>query len=211
MKSSILFVSGFILVSFASVQGTTIAFNALNGVFRASDGNPLPDGSPVRVGVFDPSFNYNDIFAFSSMPDLVNSSSFTAYEDLQAGSMQTVASGGFVSFSVQNVPPLSNTPFQAVAFHDPGSGGPIQWGVFENPTPTTGWFVPSTEAPPLNTTTVDLGGVGGGVGGATLAHVGLLVSNNGFVDGQLAIPEPSTYALLGLGGALLFGFLRRRR
>ena len=204
-RSYIVRLSAFILLaSFASVQGATINFNAINGVFRGSDGNVLPDGSPVRVGLFDGSFNFDDIFGFSSMTDLVNSSSFTAYEDLQSGSgpLETDFGGGFASFSVENVPPMATTPFQVVAFHDPGSGL-HEWGVFQNPSDTQ-WQIPFPGIPPSDFVTPDLGD-------ATSALVGQLVPNNGFVDGQLAVvPEPSTFALLGLGGAVLFGFLRHR-
>jgi len=107
------------------------------------------------------------------------------------------------AFNTVNAGFLSNSPFDSAAGNSASGGGDQNWGVA--PTATLGDLLGGIST--TGTFNVEIYFDAG-------SSIGTLFSNNGgsnFIATMEVVPEPSTYALLGLGAAFGLWQLRRRR
>jgi len=172
-------------------------------------GVPVPDGNYVEIGYFTPGFNISaNADNLSALAGAWQQLDFTTTKQIfgQGGRFGSTASTSSTSFDNQKIVLWL---FKTTGNAAPVSGfGNVQgYGLYSGPysgsvPPAPNWLFPLRDAmPPANSITVNSLQV-------DTAYFGTFDANHLLLA---AVPEPSTYALLALGGVLVLAARSRKR
>lgn len=194
------------LLSSASVlQAVSITYSA-TGSARPVDAsnNFLPVGALVRLGNFTPGFD----FATNGTNLSALNAAFTEYATVFTTAPGQTPRPGTID-GTANVTGILGKQLYMWIFNTAAADTASQWGIFTYNSPA--WLAGGDEA--TDSTSIGLGSASNP--GFTIdVKVGSTFLNGTTTTGKLAvieaIPEPSTYALMGLG-LVVVGFLARRR
>jgi hypothetical protein len=180
----------------------TVEYGALGNSIRDPDGSGADSGQLVRLGTFPTNFDFSANQTFSSLD-----AAFTQFDTTTIAGGAGTTEGQFFDSVV-----LTNSAFfgkllYVWVLNTPTASNPTAWLILTSTDPN--WVTP-TAGPDF--TAIDTSDPGvfvpfGALGGS-LANI---TSPNGKDWQIIAVPEPSTYALLVLGSAAALVARRRRR
>ncbi len=142
-------------------------------------------------------------------------SKFNANSATGLADLQLMTWGGSSVATVQTTPTMtSGNGWNHYAITASRSGNTVTWGVYENGNPIT--FIGGINSAGISTSANALGmTIGQSIGTQQFGFNGVMVDDIRFYDGILSqaevmslVPEPSSFAMIALGGLMLF--LRRR-
>ena len=204
LRSSLALVAAAALLPSAA-QAASIDYGSVGNVILNPDGvSPSLTGNAVRVGTFAPGFD----FSLNSTNFAATNSAFTEYDNTVIGS-----GGAPVGQFFDTTPFLSGITGVRIfvwVFDSPNPAAATAWAIV---TSNDGNWVGPADGP--NSTSVDTSDAGvfipmGALGQRVPAPP--LTTANGFNIQMIAVPEPSTYAMLAVGAlGLAWGVFRRRR
>ncbi len=217
IKTALLSAIAFLFLGVATPFAGTVNWGAAtdNGLANAS-GVKLPAGSLLLVGAFDIT---DAVIQANASNVAFLSSHFSTFGTSSIGNNVGGQPGFFFQQTVGNFD--TTTPFPVAglsiyiwAFNASTMGAATQQGIFSQ-TLDADWDFPH-DSDIVTTTTIDITDLTNAAGTALIAGADIVVGNfqqgpGNTLDFNLAvIPEPSTYALVLVGGIALF-YLRRRR
>ena len=186
--------------------GTSTALTLADGV------TGVPQGSLVELGIFKNSLSDAAIAALGANPTAIQNA-FSVWASDTIGD-NTSAEGAFGTTTDSPGTGFFNSPAFLVVFNNINPSLATQVSVCKGP-----WVFPASNGAPTATFTVDdltadmvlIGGYAAG----TYSDVGVNGDTQWFGEGansvELAVPEPSTYALVSMSLLGLWGLRRRRR
>ena len=201
-------------VSAAHVNAMKVDWQANgNTALTLADGvTGVPQGSLVELGIFKNSLSDAAIAALGVNPTAIQNA-FSAWASDTIGD-NVNAEGAFGSASDSPGIGFFNSSAFLVVFNNINPSLATQVGVIKGP-----WVFPASNGADKATFYVDdvtavmvlIGGYGSGTYSDSTLNGGTDWFGDGANSVELAVPEPSTYALVSMALAGLIGLIRRRR
>lgn len=199
----------FLLLAALAIVGTiparaqvTVEYGALGNNILNPDGTAADPGQLVRLGTFPTNFDFSANQTFASLD-----AAFTQFETTTIAGASDTTEGQFFDSVVLTNSAFFNKLLYVWVLNTTTASDPTAWLILTSTDPN--WVTPPA-GPEFTTIDTSDPGVFVPVGAFGTAITNSLSPNG--VDWQLvAVPEPSTYALVAVGSAAVLIARRRRR
>ena len=193
-------------VGSAAYAQVTVDYSATVDSILDTNGSLAPIGDAVLLGNFPSGFDFSTHQTYAS---LTASGGFTQFDST------TISSPGKFADEVifQTGSPALGKQLYIWILNNPDPTQATAWVILTNNDTTSQWFVPNAPPDFVSPDTSDIGVVipsgAFGVGVFNAAEPNGTNKTDWKMTSMAAIPEPSTYALIGLGALGMVGLRRR--
>ena len=202
VRRTLLSLAAAVVVASTSADAAQVNYGDLGNFILEPDLSLAEIGSLVRLGTFTAGFD----FAANSTDFAATNTAFTEFDTTAIGAASGSGAGQFYDTVLLNNS-FANTQLYIWVLNNGVAASADAWVIVTNPS----WLVPADPAVGTASIDIDTSDPGTIIPPGARGFTDENLNSANFVDFAMQpIPEPSTYALIGIGGIALLAWRRRR-